>query len=105
QMDENTQKNAALVEQAAAAAESLEEQARYLSDAVAVFKLDDKPQHGRPPVSKPAPRPAGGALPQVGLAGELERKASQHPGRYQIKPKVVEPIQPQKDGEDGWEEF
>ncbi|WP_324770803.1 methyl-accepting chemotaxis protein [Chromobacterium vaccinii] len=106
QMDENTQKNAALVEQAAAAAESLEEQARYLSDAVAVFKLDDKPLHGKPPVApRLASRPAGGALPQIGLAGAVERKASQHPGRYQIKPKAIEPIQPQKDGEDGWEEF
>ncbi|WP_331275048.1 methyl-accepting chemotaxis protein [Chromobacterium vaccinii] len=106
QMDENTQKNAALVEQAAAAAESLEEQARYLSDAVAVFKLDDKPLHGKPPVApRLASRPAGGALPQIGLAGAAERKASQHPGRYQIKPKAIEPILPQKDGEDGWEEF
>ena len=34
-----TQQNAALVEEAAAAAESLEEQARSLSDAVAVFRL------------------------------------------------------------------
>lgn len=40
QMDENTQKNAALVEEAAAAAESLEEQASNLRDAVAIFKLD-----------------------------------------------------------------
>jgi methyl-accepting chemotaxis protein len=40
QMDENTQKNAALVEQAAAAAESLEEQARHLLDAVSIFRLD-----------------------------------------------------------------
>ncbi len=40
QMDEMTQRNAALVEQAAAAAESLEDQARDLSQAVAVFKLD-----------------------------------------------------------------
>ena len=39
QMDEMTQQNAALVEEAAAAAESLEEQARNLSQAVAVFKL------------------------------------------------------------------
>jgi methyl-accepting chemotaxis protein-1 (serine sensor receptor) len=39
QMDEVTQQNAALVEQAAAAAQSLEEQALSLRDAVAVFKL------------------------------------------------------------------
>jgi methyl-accepting chemotaxis protein I, serine sensor receptor len=40
QMDEVTQQNAALVEQAAAAAASLEDQARRLSDAVAVFRID-----------------------------------------------------------------
>ncbi|TCP12610.1 methyl-accepting chemotaxis protein [Crenobacter luteus] len=41
QMDENTQKNAALVEQAAAAAASLEEQARNLVNAVEIFRLDE----------------------------------------------------------------
>jgi len=39
QMDEMTQQNAALVEEAAAAAESLEEQARSLAEAVSVFRL------------------------------------------------------------------
>jgi len=39
QMDEVTQQNAALVEQAAAAAESLEEQARNLADSVSAFRL------------------------------------------------------------------
>ena len=38
QMDETTQQNAALVEQAAAAAESLQDQAASLSQSVAVFK-------------------------------------------------------------------
>ncbi len=39
QMDEMTQRNAALVEQAAAAAESLEDQSRELSQTVAVFRM------------------------------------------------------------------
>jgi len=39
QMDQVTQQNAALVEEAAAAAQSLEEQARDLKVTVAVFKL------------------------------------------------------------------
>jgi len=38
-MDEVTQQNAALVEEAAAAAESLEEQAHNLAQAVSVFAL------------------------------------------------------------------
>jgi len=40
QMDRVTQQNAALVEQAAAAAESLQEQAKVLAQSVAVFKTD-----------------------------------------------------------------
>ena len=40
QMDDATQQNAALVEQAAAAAESMEEQVQNLSVSVAVFKTD-----------------------------------------------------------------
>jgi len=40
-MDEMTQQNAALVEQAAAAAESLEEQAQNLLSSVNIFKLDN----------------------------------------------------------------
>ena len=40
QMDEVTQQNAALVEEAAAAAGSLEEQAQRLAEAVAVFKIN-----------------------------------------------------------------
>jgi methyl-accepting chemotaxis protein len=39
QMDQVTQQNAALVEQAAAAAASLETQAAQMSAAVALFKL------------------------------------------------------------------
>lgn len=40
-MDEATQQNAALVEQAAAAAESLVEQANALTDVISVFKIDN----------------------------------------------------------------
>ncbi|WP_140721557.1 methyl-accepting chemotaxis protein [[Pseudomonas] boreopolis] len=43
QMDETTQQNAALVEEATAAARAMEEQAAQLAEAVAVFKLDDLP--------------------------------------------------------------
>ncbi|WDI92713.1 methyl-accepting chemotaxis protein [Xanthomonas campestris] len=39
-MDETTQQNAALVEEATAAARSMEEQAERLTDAVAIFKID-----------------------------------------------------------------
>jgi len=60
QMDQVTQQNAALVEEASAAAESLKEQARNLVQAVAVFKLAEGAQRpveriigGRPEASRP----------------------------------------------------
>ena len=55
QMDEMTQQNAALVEEAAAAAEALQEQAGLMSQSVAVFKLD--PAHaGQPGTPRNASR-------------------------------------------------
>jgi methyl-accepting chemotaxis protein I, serine sensor receptor len=60
QMDEVTQQNAALVEQAAAAASSLEEQARRLTQAVAVFRTDGAqatPQRGAARQARVAHRP------------------------------------------------
>jgi methyl-accepting chemotaxis protein len=44
QMDEMTQQNAGLVEQAAAAAESMREQANALAEAVSIFKLQEGQQ-------------------------------------------------------------
>ncbi|WP_326912749.1 MULTISPECIES: methyl-accepting chemotaxis protein [Chromobacterium] len=92
QMDENTQKNAALVEQAAAAAESLEEQARYLSGAVAVFRLDESGRSGQPPQARPlaSRQPAAWTFAAKGRG----------PAR------ALEPIRPPRDADDGtWEEF
>ncbi|WP_126942001.1 methyl-accepting chemotaxis protein [Xanthomonas sp. BRIP62418] len=42
QMDEATQQNAALVEEATAAARAMEEQATQLTEAVAIFKIDNE---------------------------------------------------------------
>ena len=58
-MDETTQQNAALVEEATAAARSLEDQATQLTEAVAVFRID--PGHasaGRPRADRAADAPA-----------------------------------------------
>ncbi|QJD90897.1 hypothetical protein HH213_12890 [Duganella dendranthematis] len=54
QMDHVTQQNAALVEQAAAAAGAMQEQAAQLADAVSIFKLDAAPQRA---VLRSAARP------------------------------------------------
>lgn len=57
QMDEVTQQNAALVQQAAAAAASLEEQANRLEEAVAVFKISTYGEPARPVQTLAAPLP------------------------------------------------
>jgi methyl-accepting chemotaxis protein len=75
-MDEATQQNAALVEEASASARALEEEARRLSEAAAVFRLGTgggsnpaaatpvraAPARAasRPAAAKPAPRQAAG---------------------------------------------
>ncbi|USX28052.1 methyl-accepting chemotaxis protein [Oxalobacteraceae bacterium OTU3CINTB1] len=53
QMDSVTQQNAALVEEAAAAAEALTQQAESLTDAVSIFKLEEQAQG--PAARLPAP--------------------------------------------------
>jgi len=63
QMDEVTQQNAALVEEAATAAKSLEEEAQHLAKSVSVFKLDSSAGSARPTARRataahPAARPA-----------------------------------------------
>jgi len=49
EIDRMTQQNAALVEQSAAAADSLRDQAARLSQLVAQFRLDDRAGHGGVP--------------------------------------------------------
>ncbi|MEJ8811072.1 methyl-accepting chemotaxis protein [Variovorax ureilyticus] len=65
QMDQVTQQNAALVEEAAAAAGSLQEQATSLVQAVSVFRLHAHAQVKTAPALKraPAAAPKGGARP------------------------------------------
>ncbi len=80
QMDEGTQQNAALVEQAAAAAQSLQDQAATLAGLVSRFHVDGS-QAGHAtvhaaarPVSKPAPRPAAASKPAARPAPTLASK-------------------------------
>ncbi|CAN7738482.1 methyl-accepting chemotaxis protein [Acidovorax sp. LjRoot66] len=66
QMDQATQQNAALVEQSAAAADSLKTQAGQLVEAVAVFRLGA--DHHAAPVA--APRPASNASRLLPTSGQ-----------------------------------
>jgi methyl-accepting chemotaxis protein len=57
EMDQVTQQNAALVEEAAAATESMQEQAQNLAQAVSVFKLDAGPHAQAAPALKSLSKP------------------------------------------------
>jgi methyl-accepting chemotaxis protein len=63
QMDAATQQNAALVEEAAAAAESMREQAQSLGDKVSVFRIDDTaPRAPAATLAQPSPHDETEAL-------------------------------------------
>jgi methyl-accepting chemotaxis protein len=62
QMDKVTQQNSAQVEEAAAAAESMQEQAVVLMEAVSIFKLGAEKEHTRTAATKLVAAPAPAAL-------------------------------------------
>ncbi|KQQ75837.1 chemotaxis protein [Xanthomonas sp. Leaf131] len=92
QMDETTQQNAALVEEATAAARALEDQATQLTDAVAVFKTDAV--QVRAPVHAPAARPSVSSAVKAKVAAAGRTAAS--------KPRAVVTA-PSNDS--SWQEF
>jgi methyl-accepting chemotaxis protein len=99
QMDQVTQQNAALVEQAAAAAESMQDQAAKLSEVVSVFKLLASATASAG-ATRPAARPA--VRKQAGTAAMAPRalKAATAPA-LKAAPR---PPAKQAAGDD-WEEF
>ena len=94
EMDTMTQQNAALVEQAAAAAEGMQVQAQQLSEAISAFRLSDQAPAGavkpaltaaaRPVALKPAVK----SKPKLRVAAPAAKRAAASPK-----------------GEDQWEEF
>jgi methyl-accepting chemotaxis protein len=77
QMDEMTQQNAALVEQAAAAAESLQDQAAKLAEAVSVFRLDGSSgQRAALPVLREVVTPLPQSRPRVAPAARPKKLAA-----------------------------
>ena len=83
QMDEVTQQNAALVEEAAAAAASLQDQAETLAEVVSIFKLGNEMaavHHAATPARKAAPvAPARSAKRTTGPATSARRLTSSAP--------------------------
>jgi methyl-accepting chemotaxis protein len=73
QMDQVTQQNAALVEEAAAASAAMQDQANSLASVVGVFRLDDRAAAPAAP-ARPAPAARPGAAATRMLADETYRK-------------------------------
>jgi methyl-accepting chemotaxis protein len=81
-MDEMTQQNAALVEQAAAAAHSMQQQSSTLARAVSVFKLEQEATAAR-------------AVVRQSMASPTRVPATVRPAAKPVVPR----------GSDEWEEF
>ena len=102
QMDEMTQQNAALVEEAAAAAESMQEQAHKLATAVSIFKLNGDAEHAAGSlVSKP-----------TRASAQTARTAAVRPARAPVQqaPRAAVTAPPRQKklaaaATDDWEEF
>ena len=114
QMDQVTQQNAALVEQAAAAAGSLEEQARRLKQAVSTFRVDEQVEVVVPvkaAASGPAPvKPVAARAPLQASAKPAAKPLAQAPARPKPAAKPLPAPEPKPRGkpvgdDDDWETF
>jgi len=114
QLDQMTQQNAALVEQSAAAATSLREQANQLAQAVAIFKIGQQESRkaiasaqatSRDRLSVVASQSATTARATDGGSGEMPAGRAAR----SLRPRKTPPADPQKPlppaKDDGWEEF
>ncbi|MFM0740637.1 methyl-accepting chemotaxis protein [Paraburkholderia xenovorans] len=118
QMDEVTQQNAALVEEAAAAASSLEDQAGKLRTAVAVFQLEESgykapavtaPRRAAAPVrstalrKSPASAPRAAAAASAAKAPAVAHAAAPAVAATSVKAPLKAPVS--AGGEQDWETF
>jgi methyl-accepting chemotaxis protein len=111
QMDQVTQQNAALVEEAAAAAESMQEQSAKLADVVSVFKLDGL-SSSAPPALPRAPAPVRAAtLPRRATLASARTKpavaarAAAPAAASTAAPLASAPRKAVPANESDWEEF
>jgi methyl-accepting chemotaxis protein len=89
QMDETTQQNAALVEEATAAARSMEDQAQQLAEAVGRFKIADT---AAPVAAAASPaRSAGSAMAAPSTGGTRNMRATSPAPRAPAKPAPAAP--------------
>ena len=104
QMDEVTQQNAALVEEAAAAAEAMQEQAGTPMEVVSIFKLDGGSGNTRISAAKLV-----GTQPNAGLASQHHATIALTPVRddklLSGHPKERKLAEAKEDRDGEWKEF
>ena len=100
QMDEVTQQNAALVEEAAAAAESMEEEAECLMRSVSVFKIAEPHRTTATTVSRVVTKP----VLRNSVPAHVTKPTTPNKPASSTKPKVLS-SKPIAKGLDEWEEF
>ncbi|MBU0748861.1 MAG: methyl-accepting chemotaxis protein, partial [Gammaproteobacteria bacterium] len=102
-LDQMTQQNAALVEESAAAASSLRDQAQRLAEVVSVFNVGYQPAATPPAPRPPAPRAAAPSLapPAPKPAGAAIPKAPPAPKPAKQAPKAAS----SKGSDEDWESF
>ena len=108
QMDQTTQQNAALVEESAAAADSLKDQAQDLVRVVSVFKLPEgMARRAGTPKATVRPRPAQMTAPRANPPPHRPPKLAANMARLNAKPAAsVAVTQASKTGaDDDWESF
>jgi len=103
EMDSMTQQNAALVEEAAAAAQSLQDQAAELSRVVSIFKLVEGEERVTAPVYQPAAK-AAVVKPIAAARAPVKKLASSPAPAPAAKPKKVASAA-NTAASDEWEEF
>jgi methyl-accepting chemotaxis protein len=107
QMDQTTQQNAALVEQAATASESLQHQAAALSDLVRIFKISASETNTAEAAARPSARSTHAARPQVaGLSAPPKMTANRPmPKQVASQPEKHDISRLPSHSGDNWEEF
>ena len=104
-MDQATQQNAALVEQTAAAASTLESQARELVGVVSVFKLaHDTEQRAYTPRAVRAKVPSVARKP-VSAAARPAPKILAKPAAKPVRQALARPASPSHNADEDWESF
>ncbi len=106
QMDESTQQNAALVEQAAAAAQSLQDQAATLTQVVGIFTLDSGHAVGKSAALAPAkPKPAIVASGTASVKSTPRKPAPTSAKTAVSAPAAAPKRLPAAVSDDDWEQF